>query len=121
MQMLVGGIFLVALSGAVERPGPDVFAAMGRPVFVASLAWTTLAGGAAALVIYLRLIRDWGPTRAGTYAFVTPIVATALGAIVLGERLGPLEIAGALVLLGAAALVLSGGFAPRSVGPPPTA
>jgi hypothetical protein len=25
------------------------------------------------------------------------------------------------VLLGAAALVLSGGFAPRSVGPPPTA
>jgi drug/metabolite transporter (DMT)-like permease len=121
MQMLVGGVFLVALSAAVERPGPDVFAAMGRPVFLASLAWTTLAGGAAALVIYLRLIRDWGPTRAGTYAFVTPIVATALGAIVLGERLGPLEIAGALVLLGAAALVLSGGFAPRSVGPPPTA
>jgi len=88
---------------------------------IAGLTALTLAGGAAALVIYLRLIRDWGPTRAGTYAFVTPIVATALGAIVLGERLGPLEIAGALVLLGAAALVLSGGFAPRSVGPPPTA
>jgi len=55
------------------------------------------------------------------YAFVTPIVATALGAIVLGERLGALEVAGALTLLAAAALVLSGGFAPKSVGPPPTA
>lgn len=111
LQMLVGGIFLLALSAAVERPGPDVFAAMGRPVFLASLTWTVLAGGAAALVIYLRLIRDWGPTRAGMYAFVTPIVATALGAFFLGERLGALEIAGALVLLGAAGLVLSGGFA----------
>ena len=93
---------------------------MLRPVFVASLAWTALAGGAAALVIYLRLMRDWGPTRAGMYAFVTPIVATALGALVLGERLGALEIAGALTLLAAAALVLSGGFTPKAGGPPPT-
>ena len=80
MQMLIGGSFLVVLSGAFERPGPGQLAGMGSPVFLLSLAWTTLVGGAAALVIYLRLIRDWGPTRAGMYAFVTPIVATALGA-----------------------------------------
>lgn len=121
LQMLVGGAFLLPLSIAVERPGPDVLSAMTRPVFVASLAWTALAGGAAALVIYLRLIRDWGPTRAGMYAFVTPIVATGLGAIVLDERLGALEIAGALTLLAAAALVLSGGTATRPASPPPGA
>ncbi|MBK7592578.1 MAG: EamA family transporter [Betaproteobacteria bacterium] len=121
MQMLIGGAFLVALSGAFERPDPGQLAGMGSPVFLLSLAWTGLVGGAAALVIYLRLIRDWGPTRAGMYAFVTPIVATALGAAVLGERLGPLEIAGAVVLLAAAALVLSGGFVRRPVDATPPA
>jgi len=120
LQMLVGGLFLLLLSALVERPSADAFAAMLRPVFVVSLAWTALAGGAAALVIYLRLLRDWGPTRAGMYAFVTPIVATALGALVLGERLGALEIVGALTLLAAAALVLAGGRAPNAGGPPPT-
>jgi drug/metabolite transporter (DMT)-like permease len=121
MQMLIGGSFLVALSGTFERPGAGQLAGMGSPVFLLSLAWTGLVGGAAALVIYLRLIRDWGPTRAGMYAFVTPIVATALGAAVLGERLGPLEIAGAVVLLAAAALVLSGGFVRRPVDATPPA
>ena len=121
LQMLVGGLFLLLLSLVVERPGAAVLSAMLRPVFLGSLAWTAFAGGAAALVIYLRLMRDWGPTRAGMYAFVTPIVATGLGALVLGERLGALEIVGALVLLAAAGLVLSGGFAPRTDGRPPNA
>jgi drug/metabolite transporter (DMT)-like permease len=119
MQMLIGGSFLVALSGVIERPATGQLAGMGSPVFLVSLAWTAFVGGAAALVIYLRLIRDWGPTRAGMYAFVTPIVATALGAVVLGERLGMLEIAGAAVLLAAAGLVLSGGFPRPGTGTAP--
>jgi drug/metabolite transporter (DMT)-like permease len=82
------------------------------------MAWLVVAGGVAGMTIYLRLIRDWGPTRAGMYAFVAPIVATALGAVFLGERLGWLELAGAVLMLGAAALVLPAPR-PRLVVPPP--
>ena len=111
LQMLIGGGLLVVLSAALERPGADQLAVMRSPELIASLAWLAFAGGAAALLIYLRLIRDWGPARAGMYAFVTPIIATALGAGVLGERLGTLEIIGAVVLLAAAGLVLTDGLA----------
>jgi drug/metabolite transporter (DMT)-like permease len=110
LQMLIGGVLLVVLSAAFERPGADQFAVMRSPVLIASLAWLVFAGGAAALLIYLRLIRDWGPARAGMFAFVTPIIATALGAAVLGERLGTLEIIGAVVLLASAGLVLTDGL-----------
>ena len=99
---------MVPIAALVEQPGPDLFATLARPVPLASLLWLSLAAGAAGLTIYLRLIRDWGPTRAGMYAFVSPLIAVVLGALVLGERLGPLEWIGGAAMLGAAALVLPG-------------
>lgn len=121
LQMLVGGVLLVPLSAALERPTAAQLATMLSPVPLASLAWLAFAGGVAALTIYLRLIRDWGPTRAGMYAFVTPIIATLLGAVVLDERLGPLEIGGAVVLLAAAGMVLPSRLAsePKTPDRPP--
>jgi drug/metabolite transporter (DMT)-like permease len=91
-----------------EKPDAGDLAALLRPVPLASLAWLALPSGAAGLVIYLRLIRDWGPTRAGMYAFVSPLVAVALGTWLLGERLGPLEWIGGAAMLAAAGLVLPG-------------
>ena len=88
-------------------------ATLARPVPLASLLWLSLAAGAAGLTFYLRLIRDWGPTRAAMYAFVSPLIAVVLGALVLGERLGPMEWIGGAAMLGAAALVLPGGGAWR--------
>jgi drug/metabolite transporter (DMT)-like permease len=106
LQMILGGLLLVPLSAVLEQPGSAELARLLSPAMLACMAWMVLAGGVAAVAIYLRLIRDWGPARAGMYAFVSPIIATGLGAAFLGERLGPLEIVGALVLLAAAALVL---------------
>ena len=108
LQMLAGGLMMVPIAVLVEQPGPDLLAALARPVPLASLLWLSLAAGAAGLTIYLRLIRDWGPTRAGMYAFVSPLIAVVLGALVLGERLGPMEWIGGAAMLAAAALVLPG-------------
>ena len=55
---------MVPIAVLVEQPAPDLLAALARPVPLASLLWLSLAAGAAGLTIYLRLIRDWGPTRA---------------------------------------------------------
>jgi drug/metabolite transporter (DMT)-like permease len=74
-------------------------------------------GGVLGLTIYLKLLRDWGPSRAGMYAFVSPIIATALGALVLDERLGPVEWAGGGLMLAAAALVLPGDPARKALNP----
>ncbi len=113
LQMLAGGLMMVPIAALVEQPGPDLLAALARPVPLASLLWLSLAAGAAGLTIYLRLIRDWGPTRAGMYAFVSPLIAVVLGALVLGERLGPMEWIGGAAMLAAAALVLPGRGAGR--------
>jgi drug/metabolite transporter (DMT)-like permease len=111
--MLAGGLMMVPIAALVEQPGPELFTTLARPVPLASLLWLSLAAGAAGLTIYLRLIRDWGPTRAGMYAFVSPLIAVILGALVLGERLGPLEWIGGAAMLAAAALVLPGRGAGR--------
>jgi drug/metabolite transporter (DMT)-like permease len=76
-----------------------------------------VAGGVVGATIYLRLMRDWGPTRSGMYAFVAPLIATVLGALVLGERLGALEAGGGALMLAAAALVLPAGRTTPSAAP----
>ncbi|MFX9862949.1 EamA family transporter, partial [Acinetobacter baumannii] len=65
-----------------------------------------LGGSLVAYTIYLRLLRDWGPARAGAYAFVSPVIALALGAAVLGEQVGPWEASGSARRLVAAWLAL---------------
>jgi drug/metabolite transporter (DMT)-like permease len=107
-QMLVGGIALAPLA-ALEGDLPSALASLATPVAFAGLLWMAVAGGVVGATIYLRLMRDWGPTRSGMYAFVAPLVATVLGAVVLGERLGALEAAGGALMLAAAGLVLPAG------------
>jgi len=119
LQMAIGGIALVPVVWLLERPDAAQIALLLTPAPFLSIGWMVIAGGIGATVIYLRLIRDWGPSRAGMYAFVTPIIATTLGVIVLHERLGTLEIVGAFVLLSAVALVIPHGETERGERTPP--
>ena len=107
-QMLVGGLALLPLA-ALEGGVDAALAGLSTPTALAGLAWMVVAGAVVGATIYLRLIRDWGPTRAGMYAFVSPLIATVLGVVVLDERLGPLEAGGGALMLAAAALVLLAG------------
>ena len=59
-----------------------------------------------AFTIYLTLLRDWGPSRAGLYAFVSPVVALLVGVLFFEESLGPFEIIGSVTMLGAAGIAL---------------
>ena len=55
---------------------------------------------------FLRLLRDWGPYRAGTYAFVSPIIAVGVGMALAGERYTLLEFFGAALMLAAVGMSL---------------
>jgi drug/metabolite transporter (DMT)-like permease len=71
---------------------------------LASLGFLSVAGTIVAYTLYLRLMVVWGTVRAGLYAFVSPIVALVIGHLLFAEPIGPVEVAGAGLLLAASAL-----------------
>ena len=104
---LIGGLTLLVLSlllepgvtGDVVRLnwGLDAWLAWLFLVFPASLGATT---------VYFVLVRDWGASRTGSYAFISPIISVAAGIAMLGERVDIVEAAGMALMLAAAALAL---------------
>ena len=52
------------------------------------------------------LVRDWGASKAGSYAFVSPIVAVLLGLTLSGEALHPIDAIGMALMLIAAGVAL---------------
>jgi drug/metabolite transporter (DMT)-like permease len=72
------------------------------------LAWVYLLipGSLLSTVIYFLLVRDWGPSRVGTYAFISPVIAVVLGATLFGEQVEIADVMGMALMLVAAAIVL---------------
>lgn len=102
----IGGFILLALSLIFE---PGVGQAMtfrwGAAAWAGWL-FMVMAGSLGATIIYFFLVRDWGPSRTGTYAFVSPVVAILLGMAVYGERLDAIEAGGMALMLAGAAVAL---------------
>ena len=101
-QGLVGAVGLSVLSLLVEPVSGATFAALVQPAPLAGVLFLVICGTFIAYTIFLRLMRDWGASRAGLYSFVSPVVALILGAIVFGEPLTWREITGAAIMLVAA-------------------
>jgi len=103
---LLGGVLLLVLAMLFE---PGAWAA-------ADLRWGAgpwwafvyLLGPAAvvASTIYFFLVRDWGASKAGNFAFVSPIIAVLLGVVLSGEALHPIDAVGMAMMLGAAWVAL---------------
>jgi drug/metabolite transporter (DMT)-like permease len=71
------------------------------PAVVGSLVVLGVAGTGLAYLWNINVLLRWGPTATSTVTYITPVVGVALGVLVLDERLGWHEPAGAvLVLLG---------------------
>ena len=103
---LIGGGILLVFSLAFE---PGVGRALtGNWGLAAWAGWLfmVMAGSLGATVIYLFLVRDWGASRTGTYAFISPVIAILAGMVVLGERLDLVEVAGMVLMLAGAAIAL---------------
>lgn len=105
-QTVIGSVGLVAASLALEPVGMTDLAALASWPVAPALGFLVVAGSLVGFTIYLRLLRDWGAFRAGLYAFVSPVIAVAMGVALLGEPFGPMEAAGALAMFAAAAIAL---------------
>ncbi|MFB8388091.1 DMT family transporter [Microbacterium sp. NPDC055910] len=75
------------------------------PWVVASVLLLGCVGTGVAYVWNQNTLRAWGPTRASTVTYMSPVVGVVLGIIVLGESLGWNEPIGALVVFAGILLV----------------
>lgn len=102
-QLVAGGLLMLPVALAVEGPPPTTLTAAN----LAGYAYLSLIGAALAYALWFRGIRALSPTGVSFLGLLSPLVATALGLLVLGQRLTPLQVVGGLVVL--AALVAAQG------------
>ncbi len=107
MPLLLGGLMLLAVSGASrEFMRYDV-----RTVSHASLwalAYLIVFGSVVAFSAYEWLLRVAPASRVGTHAYVNPLVAVALGWSLGGEAVTAATGLAALVIAGGVAMIVSG-------------
>lgn len=121
-QMMVGGVLAGVVAGvAGEADDLAIISVTGR----SALAWLALTVFSTAIgySCYAWLLQNTSMRVATTYAYVNPVVAVALGALLLGERLVWIQVPGALLILAAVALVLAaerGSVGPADAALPPS-
>lgn len=111
MQMLVaGGVLVVAAgaSGELGRIDPSSFSLAS----VLALAYLIVFGSWLGFTSYLWLLRNARTSLVSTYAYVTPVGAVLLGAVLLNEAITARTVlAGALIVVAVAAIITAGGAA----------
>ncbi|WP_374316487.1 DMT family transporter, partial [Microbacterium sp.] len=68
------------------------------PWIVVSVVLLGCLGTGVAYIWNQNVVRAWGPTRASTVTYITPLVGVVLGVLILGEHLSWNEPAGALIV-----------------------
>jgi drug/metabolite transporter (DMT)-like permease len=101
VQMLTAAVIALA-AGALT--GGFLRAPLGRDALAAVL-YLAVIGSCLAFTAFGVLTRLWPPARAGTYAYLNPMIAVLLGAALLGEPVGPRLVLGMAVLLFGVAMV----------------
>jgi drug/metabolite transporter (DMT)-like permease len=100
LQSLLGGLALLAAAPVLEHPVWPPTA----PAWLA-LAYLTIAGSILGHSLSLFVVRDAGSVFASSWLYVSPPIATVLGAVVLGERFGTTELLGTGLALSGVYLV----------------
>ncbi|KPD12177.1 DMT family transporter [Phaeobacter sp. 11ANDIMAR09] len=103
LQMLVGSAILFVAAPLTEEIFVNPTLRLGL-----AFAYTTLVPGLMATFIWVLLLNRIGAIRAATFHFLNPVFGVAVASVLLGEKLGLLDIIGvAVVTLGILAVQLS--------------
>jgi drug/metabolite transporter (DMT)-like permease len=91
--LAIAAVILTPLA-AIDAPGRAPSTSALVALVVLAVVCTALA-----FVVFTVLIGEVGPSRATVFTYVNPVVAVALGVIVLGERPGPGALFGLLAII----------------------
>ncbi len=95
LQMLIGSVALAIPAFALEEP-----VITPSWTLLAAFVYTTLVPGLAATVVWFLLVGRIGAVKAATFHFLNPFFGVAIAALLLGEKLGPLDIVGVAIIAG---------------------
>lgn len=103
LQMLVGAACLGVVSPFVETWAVSLDLSL-----VLAFSYTVLIPGVAATFLWFVLVGRIGAVKAATFHFLNPFFGVLVAAVVLGEKVGPLDLLGvAIVAAGILAVQLS--------------
>ena len=107
MEMVAGGLALI-VGGLLlgELGSVDVASFSTRSLL--AFAYLVVFGSILAFTAYTWLLAHVSVSVAGTYAYVNPIVAVALGAILLSEPITPRTVIASVLIIGAVVAMVSG-------------
>jgi drug/metabolite transporter (DMT)-like permease len=113
LEMLCGGGAMVAVS-LIAGEGSEVHASAISADSALAFAYLVIAGSLGAFTAYVWLLRHAPLSQVATYAYVNPVVAIALGALILGEQVTALVVAGAAVIVASVAVTVRREATPAS-------
>jgi drug/metabolite transporter (DMT)-like permease len=105
MELLVGGAALLILSASTGEFSSLHLGQISAGSWWA-LAYLTVIGSIVAFSAYGIAVRTLPTATVATYAYVNPVIAVLLGALVLGESLTSAMIIGGVLIVGAVVLVV---------------
>lgn len=108
LQMLVGSAVLGVVAVSVET-----WDVTWSGKLIAAFAYTTLVPGLAATFTWFLLVRRIGAVRAATFHFLNPFLGVAVAAVLLGEKLGGMDVIGVAVIMAGILAVQLSKQAPR--------
>jgi probable blue pigment (indigoidine) exporter len=111
-QLIAGGLLLLPAALLVEGPPPALTSSN-----LLGFGYLAVIGTALAHFLWFRGVSGLAPTRVTLLALLSPVVATIMGWLALGQSLSAGQFAGAVAVLGA---VLLGVASPRSPAVPAT-
>lgn len=109
LMMVVG---LQMLVGSLALAGPalvfETWEVNWTPQVVAAFLYTIFVPGLIATLLWFWLVQRIGTVRASTFHFLNPFLGVAVAALLLSEKLGPLDVVGvAIITFGILAVQLS--------------
>ncbi len=103
LQQVLGGLGLLAAALATgERVEPSTWSDRS----VIALAYLVVFGSLVAFSAYTWLLAHVNVSKVSTYAYVNPVVAVLLGALILGEPITPTIVLGGLLVIVAVAFIV---------------
>ncbi len=93
-QLTAGGILLVPVALLVEPTLPSLTVAN-----ISGMAYLGLVGAALTYLLWFRGLSRIEPSAAASLGFLSPVVATLLGWLALGQSLAPTQIVGFVLVL----------------------
>ncbi len=107
MELLAGGVLLAVVgtaTGELGRADPSGFSSAS----IAAVGYLVVFGSLVGFTAYTWLLQHAPVSTVATYAYVNPVVAVILGALILNEQLTPRTLAAFVLVIGAVVAMVRG-------------